>query len=91
MTISKSIAMSIAAGVLGGAFASVVVSPIQAQQQAPAEIRARSFVLVDANGNPAGRFGFDNNGKPEIRLFDERGREIWRGGGSLLRPLSEVR
>jgi hypothetical protein len=91
MTTPKVIAVSLSAGVLGGLLAAGVVSPIQAQQRPPAEIRSQSFVLVNPAGNVAGRFGFDSNGNPEIKLLDERGREIWRGGGSQFRPLSELR
>ena len=81
MTTMKTVALSFAAGILGGTLAVVAVSPIQAQQQptqpAPAEIRSQSFILVWPTGEPAGRFGFDKNGHPAIQLLDQYGNEIW--------------
>src|SRR5215467_13752005 len=82
MTSRKTVALSFAAGILGGTLAIVALSPLQAQQQptqpAPAELRSQSFVLVWPNGEPAGRFGFDKNGRPALQLLDEYGNEIWR-------------
>ena len=68
------------AGLLGG-LASRYISPsavlAQAQKAAPKEIQAQNFILVNSQGNAMGLFGFDPQGKPIIKLVDERGKTIW--------------
>jgi len=51
----------------------------------PAEVRARSFLLVNENGQIVGRLCAESDGRPAIRLFDPSGREIWSAEGPLLR------
>jgi hypothetical protein len=72
--------LAMTAGLLGG-LASRYISPsavfAQAQKAAPKEIQAQNFVLVNAQGNPMGLFGFNPQGKPIIKLVDERGMTIW--------------
>ena len=72
--------VAMAGGLLGG-LASRYISPsavfAQAQKGAPKEIQAQNFVLVNGQGNPMGLFGFNPQGKPIIKLVDERGTVIW--------------
>ena len=70
--------LAITAGLLGG-LASRYISPpaVLAQKDAPKEIQAQNFVLVNSQGNPMGLFGFNPQGKPIIKLVDERGMTIW--------------
>jgi hypothetical protein len=77
----RNVVLSFAAGLLGGTI-SHYVSPqlVRAQSQAPKELRAESFLLVNEKGIVLGTLS-DEGGRPSLRLFDERGREIWRAGG----------
>jgi hypothetical protein len=72
--------LSLSAGLVGGVV-SHYISPqlVQAQGQpaVPREIRAQSFVLIDAQGAAVALFGFDPKGQPIIKLLDERGRTVW--------------
>ena len=73
---------------LGGVLSRYLVPiPVFAQAQAPAprEIRAQSFVLVNKEGTPLGRIGFDSDGLPVITLVDEDGRTIWSTKATVLR------
>lgn len=78
--------LAVLAGFLGGVLShSVWPQPVQAQPQTPKEIRAQSFVLEDSNGKTLGTFSIDmprtgsvRRAAGTIRLFDERGREVWR-------------
>ena len=83
--------LSIAAGLLGG-FLSHYISPVlvHAQAQAaPKEIRAQRFVLVNDNGSPAGLFGFDKDGAPNVVLFDKTGKVLWSASGTAkAKPLT---
>ena len=75
--------LSLAAGLLGGVL-SHYVSPemVHAAQVAPPkEIRARSFVLVNEDGSPAGLFGFDRDGRPNVVLLDSAGKVVWSANG----------
>ena len=73
-------ALAMAAGLFGG-LVSRNISPstvfAQAQKAAPKEIQAQNFVLVNGQGNPMGLFGFNPQGKPIIKLVDERGTVLW--------------
>ena len=72
--------LALAAGLLGGVLSRYLTpTPVFAQAQAPApkEIRAQSFVLVNKQGTPLGRIGFDSDGLPNMTLVDENGRTIW--------------
>jgi hypothetical protein len=76
----NAIVLAMAAGLFGG-LVSRYISPsavfAQAQKAAPKEIQAQNFVLVNSQGNPMGLFGFNPQGKPIIKLVDERGMTIW--------------
>jgi hypothetical protein len=74
----RSLVLSLAAGLAGGLI-STYVSPqlAHAQSEAPSEIRAQSFTLVNQNGVSFGTFSFDAQGRPRILLRDEAGHEIW--------------
>ena len=79
----RNIVLSFAAGLLGGAL-SHYLSPqlVHAQSQAPKEIRAENFVLVNAKGTVLGTLS-DEGGRPSLKLFDARGQEIWSAGGKI--------
>ncbi|HMD31940.1 MAG TPA: hypothetical protein VKG84_08520 [Candidatus Acidoferrales bacterium] len=74
------LALALASGLVGGV-ASRYIAPqtVEAQSPAPptAEVRARSFLLVNDKGAVVGRLAAESGGKPAIRLFDSTGREIW--------------
>ena len=79
--------LALAAGLLGGALSRYLIPTsvfAQAQAPAPKEIRAQSFVLINKQGAPLGRIGFDSDGLPNITLVDENGRTIWSTKATLL-------
>ena len=81
------VTLALAAGLLGGLVSRYLApTPVFAQTQAPAprEVRAQSFVLVNKQGKPLGRIGFDADGQPFITLLDEDGRTVWSTKPSLL-------
>jgi len=70
--------LSVAAGLIGGAFSGYLRPVVvQAQSEAPREIRAQRFTLVNQDGMALGSFSFDNSGKPQIVLRDRAGHEVW--------------
>jgi hypothetical protein len=79
---TRNVVLSFAAGLLGGAISHYALSPqlVHAQSQAIKEFRAESFILVNEKGAVLGTLSHDR-GKPSLKLFDERGREIWSAGG----------
>ena len=81
------LAMALAAGFVGGALSHYLAPPaVQAETPAvPAELRARSFLLVNEKGAVRGTFAMDGNGRPALRLFDANGREVWSAEGPVLR------
>ena len=94
--------LALVAGLAGGVSSRYLwPQPVQAQAQAPMEIRARSFVLEDADGKVLGTFsteaprpGSAARGLPirpsgSLRLFDDRGREIWRNPTNGIFPAAE--
>ena len=95
--------LAVSAGFLGGALSHVSLVSVHAQppNAVPKEIRAQSFVLVDPSDHAMGTFVVEPlspqyvNGKPVVEphivLRDSSGREIWRAGGSALRPLMTER
>jgi len=78
----RSLALSLAAGLLGG-LVSHFISPqlAHAQSQAPAEIKAQSFSLVNQDGVTLGTFSFDGLGRPRIVLRDQAGHQVWSVDG----------
>jgi hypothetical protein len=72
------IAVAFAAGLCGGML-SRYISPasVQAQTQAPKEVRAQSFVVVNGSGTAFGLFGLDPDGNPVLKLIDEKGKPVW--------------
>ncbi len=73
--------LSVAAGLIGGAFSGYLrPTTVQAQSQAPSEIRAQRFTLVNQDGIALGSFSFDNSGRPQIVLRDRAGHEVWSAG-----------
>ena len=81
--------LALAAGLLGGLLSRYVAPmPVHAQAQtaAPKEIRAQSFVLVNAQGVALGLMGFDPQGRPVIKLVDERGRTLFSAGQTIVLP-----
>jgi hypothetical protein len=92
--------LTLAAGFAGGLLSRYIVpEPVFAQNPAPAQapkdaaqpVRASSFVLLDAAGRTAGVFAVDKkDGRPNIVLFDERGKVIWAARpDSVLVPLTQ--
>lgn len=80
------VAVALAAGLLGGMLSHYVWAPsVHADSVAPKEMRAQSFVLVDAKGNVEGTFSAVRgpNGAPMIKLVDSNGRDIWDVGGGM--------
>jgi hypothetical protein len=82
------LALAIAAGFAGGVLSHSLTAPaVHAQAPAPAaaEVRARSFLLVNEKGQVVGKFAAESGGRPAIRLFDATGREIWSAEGPIVR------
>jgi hypothetical protein len=77
------IGLSLAAGLLGG-FLSHYISPrlvhAQAEPVPTNEIRAQGFILVNADGTPAGIFGFEK-GRANVVLLNSAGKVVWRATG----------
>jgi hypothetical protein len=72
--------VSMVIGFCGGILGSYISGQsVRAQElrQGAKTVTAQKFVLINEQGGPAGIFGFDNDGSPEITLFDERGNIIW--------------
>ncbi|HKO04075.1 MAG TPA: hypothetical protein VJW51_04975 [Candidatus Acidoferrales bacterium] len=83
-----SLALAFAAGLAGGLLSQgIATKPVLAESPAPTpkEVRAQSFVLVNEAGSVLGKFSLDGGGRPAIRLFDSKGREIWSVEGPVLR------
>jgi hypothetical protein len=72
------LAASLAAGLLG-ALLSHYLSPqlVHAQSQAPTEIRAQAFNLVNQDGVTLGTFSLDESGRARIVLRDQAGHTVW--------------
>jgi hypothetical protein len=87
--------LALVAGLAGGVSSRYLwPQAVQAQAQTPMEIRARSFILEDADGKVLGTFsGVTTRGLPtasgSLRLFDNRGREIWRNPSNGVFPATE--
>ncbi|HXZ18948.1 MAG TPA: hypothetical protein VEG63_03310 [Candidatus Acidoferrales bacterium] len=82
------LALALAAGFVGGAVSHYLAAvPVRADAPppTPAEIRARSFLLVNEQGSVLGKFIVDRTGRPSIRLFDPSGREVWSAEGPSIR------
>jgi hypothetical protein len=87
MNRTMNVTLALAAGLLGGLISRYLApAPVFAQAPAPAsrEVRAQSFILVNKQGKPLGRIGFDSDGLPVITLVDEEGRTLWSTKASLL-------
>ena len=91
------IALSLAAGLFGGLvsthFAPRLVHA-QTAASAPKVVVAQNFVLVNERGVKLGEITVDPDGKPNIRLFEERqspgGQRttlIWKARGEVFAPL----
>lgn len=82
------LALALVAGFVGGALSHSLTAPtVHAQSSAPvaAEVRARSFLLVNENGQVVGKLAAESGGRPAIRLFDAAGHEIWSAEGPIVR------
>jgi hypothetical protein len=95
------IAVALAAGLVGGAIsryispAPVLAQQAQAPTSTPVELRAQRFSLVNPQGAVVATFAVDQPrldpsapNTPSIRLLDSNGKEIWRAGGSPVRNLA---
>jgi hypothetical protein len=70
MSTKTTFALALAAGFLGGIISQHITPPrvfAQSPSPAPKEIRAESFVIVDANGKPRGAFGISEKWGPAVR------------------------
>jgi len=82
------LALALVSGLVGGVASRYLTPPsVEAQSPAPpaAEVRARSFLLVNDKGAVVGKFSAEPAGRPAIRLFDATGREIWSAEGPVMR------
>ena len=82
----KNLILSFAAALLGGIVSHYVTPQVvhaQSQTQPPKEIRAARFVLVNEKGLVLGTLCDEGGGRPSLKLFDERGQEIWSAGGKI--------
>jgi|HubBroStandDraft_6_1064221.scaffolds.fasta_scaffold3322903_1 hypothetical protein len=69
----------------------------QAPPAAIQEVRAKSFILIDAQDRTLAKLTYvPNPGPPlpgpprgRVVLLDPTGREIWSAGGNMMRPLGE--
>ncbi len=79
------IGLSVAAGLLGGFLSHYsLLRSVHAQAPIPAAHRNQSSSdLCWWNGDraPAGVFGFDETGNPNVVLFDKMGKVIWSADG----------
>ena len=78
---------AVSAGFLGGV-ASQWWRPMQtvsAQLQAPRQMQAQRFVLVDPNGRTRGEFRMEG-AQPEIVLYDRDGSVAWKVTAQSGRP-----
>jgi len=74
------VTLAFAAGLLGGV-ASHYLSPQPVHAESyPREVRAQSFILVNEQGMVLGTFS-EEAGRPALKLFDRKRREIWSVGG----------
>lgn len=74
------LAVSMIVGFCGGILAPYLSGRgVHAQElrQSGKVVKAQKFVLINAQGVSAGIIGFDNNGSPEITLYDEQGNILW--------------
>lgn len=87
-----------AAGLAGGLLSHYAwPQPVRAQAPAPTEIRAQRFVLEDSAGRTIGTLSLEmpnprrstRGSVGGIRLFDERGREVWRSPLNGILPATE--
>ena len=92
--------LAFAAGSVGALLTRYVVPMPAFAQAQPAviqEIRAKSFVLVDAQDRTLAKLTYVPNGaqpypgppRGRVVLQDPTGREIWSVGGNSFRPLTE--
>jgi hypothetical protein len=91
--------LAFAAGSVGALLTRYVVPMpafAQAQPAVVQEIRAKSFVLVDAQDRTLAKLTYVPNAQPytgpasgRVVLLDPTGREIWSVGGNSFRPLNE--
>lgn len=102
MNKTLTMALALAAGLLGGLLTRYIAPPPAfAQNQPPVtkELRAQSFALVDSSDRTVGVFtaepalktpnSYQGSLTPtRIVLRDANGREIWSAGGNAIRPLT---
>jgi hypothetical protein len=89
MNRTLTLSLALAAGLFGGLLSRyMTLLPVLAQTGAPKEMKAQSFVLVDAKDTVVGTFKPSSDRIPTVVLLDRNGREIWRAGVSA-KVLSE--
>ena len=74
----RTLVLSIAAGLVGGAL-STYLRPLtaHAQSQPLEELRAQRFTLVSEKGTVLGSFALDSQGRPQLMLRDLHGHVVW--------------
>ncbi len=76
---NRNLVLSMVAGLAGGALFTYFFPVVaRAEAQAPNEIRAQRFTLVNQEGTALGSFSFDDAGRPQIILRDRSGHEVWK-------------
>jgi hypothetical protein len=78
---------ALSAGFIGGTISawSRPMQTVSAQVQAPRQIQAQRFVLLDSTGRTRGEFKMDGN-QPEIVLYDRDGTTAWKVTAESGRP-----
>jgi hypothetical protein len=78
------VSLAMGAGLTGGLLSRCLTPGLAfAQTDAPRQVQAHSFVLVDEQNSVAGTFKPLLTGRNEtIVLLDRNGREVWRAGAS---------
>lgn len=84
--------LAVCAGLVGGIVSHYAWTDAAQAQSFPSQVQAQRFILLDAQGIPAGMFAVgkaDNpNAPPRIVLYDAKGREIWHAGSVRPEPLN---
>jgi len=79
----RNLALSFAAGLLGGVLGHYItaIPSVHAESIASVkELRSERFVLINSAGSVLGSLAYEGD-RPELRLFDTHGNEIWSAGG----------
>lgn len=85
----------LAAGLLGGLISHYAMTqPVLAQvlTNAPTEVRAQQFVVVDSKGQVQATIKADDiRGNNIVEIVNKDGQVVWSAGGSMVRSLTASR